>query len=73
VQASGQRPVPPLAMAEGTPSLFFLLTSPSLPSKVEWDLLDDLFGEVNPWEILLASKPTPGPSSGGPRPPNPPP
>jgi hypothetical protein len=21
---------------------------------VEWDLLDDLFSEVNPWEVLMA-------------------
>jgi hypothetical protein len=24
--------------------------------KVEWDLLDDLFGEVNPWDVLMAVK-----------------
>jgi hypothetical protein len=42
-------------MAEGLCSLP-PLSSPlaDCPGQVEWDLLDDLFSEVNPWEVLMA-------------------
>ncbi len=26
--------------------------------KVEWDILDDLFSDVNPWDVLMAVKPS---------------